>query len=243
MGYPSVFSYPGWTALPAFPHCGDDQDSSVIFAAPLLNFLLYWESQNWTPCYNLTHQCCGERRDHLPSPALHNAIQEMASRLSKKGHIANSCSTQCPPRPPRLFYGAPAGNLSNPWCVLVPGAVLPLVQDLAVPHAELLEILVSSFLQSVQVHLDGLLVHQAYFSVSGHLQTRDFGSAIGCLALMCSALNCCWIMLGTELFIPILIKAESMNLQERKSFFLFSSCIICTIALSCIVSYFLLHYL
>jgi len=56
MGYPSVFSYPGWTvpALSAFPHSGDAQDSSVIFVAPSLSFLLYWESQNWTPYYSLT---------------------------------------------------------------------------------------------------------------------------------------------------------------------------------------------
>lgn len=85
--------------------------------------------------------------------------------------------------------------------------------------------------------------------VLGHLQIS--GSTIGCLALVCAAcsvvLNCCWIMLGTEVFIPILIKAESMNLQERQSFFfsvsIIYSCIICTIVLSCIVSYFLLHYL
>lgn len=136
---------------------------------------------------------------------------------------------------------------SNPHHVLVPGAVPPQVQDLAVPHTVLLEILVSSFLHSVQVHLDGFLVHQAYLSVLGHLQIS--GSTIGCLALVCAAcsvvLNCCWIMLGTEVFIPILIKSESMNLQERQSFFfsIIYSCIICTIVLSCIVSYFLLHYL
>ena len=93
----------------------------------------------------------------------------LAERCTLLTHVQLSAHQDSP----GFFYRDPAGNPSNPQCVLVPGAIPPWMQDLAVPHTELLEIRVSSFLQSDQVHLDGLLVHQAYLSVLGHLQTRD----------------------------------------------------------------------
>jgi len=167
-------------------------------------------------------------------------LRKWLAFLAKRGTWLTHVQPSAHQDPPGFFYGAPAGNAQQP--PPCPGARLG-----GSSHRTSWDS--CQLLSPLCPGPSGWLVHQAYLSVLGHLQIS--GSTIGCLALVCAAcsvvLNCCWIMLGTEVFIPILIKAESMNLQERQSFFfsvsIIYSCIICTIVLSCIVSYFLLHYL
>lgn len=59
------------------------------------------------------------------------------------------------------------------------------VQDLAVPHTVLLEILVSSFLHSVQVHLDGWCIrHTSQFWVICRLVALPLVAWLWCVLLV-----------------------------------------------------------